>query len=155
MIIAYHGTTQEKADIIIKEGFSVGMYFTSRFEAAIYVGGPYVFGVLFKEQPSGWEWKSYEPIGIGRIVFLQKITLENILYNPKANRYLRISNMNRPCPNCEGRGEIGYPDDGQHLLPCGSMTNRGIMCPVCFGFGDLTMKHVSIKDPKRTRRRDP
>ena len=61
MIVAYHGTSEEKVASIQREGFRVGTYFAYDIEDALYFGGSCVFAAQFDESgfrgiSDGWQF---------------------------------------------------------------------------------------------------
>ncbi len=66
-MIAYHGTSEENAASIQKEGFRVGTYFAFDIEDARHFGGPCVFAVKFHDSgfrgfSDGWQFHLRDPI---------------------------------------------------------------------------------------------
>lgn len=53
-VIAFHGTSEENAASIKREGFKYGSYFAFRIEDALAFGGNHVFAVEFSDNPSKW-----------------------------------------------------------------------------------------------------
>ena len=152
MIFAYHGTTEEAVDGILRDGFKVGTYFTNHFDSAVRMGGPYVFGIVFDKEFAYWEWRNSEIIPPDRIAYVQRVEMENVIYRPEIERLVSGSKKIEPCPRCNGYGELGYPEDGQHLLPggCSFKHDRHIeTCPDCGGYGDL--QHPILLENRRVQ----
>ena len=53
-MIAYHGTNEENAAAIKREGFRKGTYFAYRIEDALGFGGNHIFAVEFSDNPAKW-----------------------------------------------------------------------------------------------------
>jgi len=71
----YHGTTKEASEIILKEGFRAGTYFSKEMASSLVMGGDYVFWVWFNEDPTKcWEYICPEPIGKDQILLLVELT---------------------------------------------------------------------------------
>jgi len=147
MHILHHGTSAEAADLILRDGFRAGTYFTAQFDSAVLMGGNYVFSVVLDgEAPRCWEWICPEPVPPERILALRTVAIQLLHYQPAAQALLRREGKVRPCSRCDAHGELGYPDDGHHLLPGGSAWgNRPItVCPDCRGWGDLA--HPNLQE---------
>lgn len=64
LVIVYHGTDQQAAARIAKEGFRPGTYFARHLEDATGFGGEYIFEVAFPKGPAdrlsrqkrGWQF---------------------------------------------------------------------------------------------------
>lgn len=57
-MLAFHGTTQEAATKIRREGFKPGTYFALKQEDAKKFGGPCIFTVEFSDDPGMWHGES-------------------------------------------------------------------------------------------------
>lgn len=76
MTIFYHGTTEENAQSILKEGFRIGTWFAAHLEDALAFGGPYVFRVRIDYETSTWQFHTLIPI--------EKESIQSLVfYNPK------------------------------------------------------------------------
>ena len=56
MKICYHGTNEENAKSILKEGFQPNTYFARHLEDALGSGGMHVFEVAFDDPPDHWQF---------------------------------------------------------------------------------------------------
>ena len=148
-VVAYHGTVETAVENILKEGFRVGTYFTNQLDSALRMGGPYVFGVVFDEAFPCWEYISNEVVKPDRIAYVQRIEAQNIYYSPDVERLITKAHQVESCPTCKGHGEVGYSEDGHHLLPGGSAWGKSSieLCPQCKGFGDL--QHPTFLENER------
>lgn len=83
LVICYHGTTRECAEIIRAKGFAKNAPFTTTLEDALEFGGKYVFGVAFetKSVPKIWAFKISKKKSVKDIVFLNKYEKEVIVSN--------------------------------------------------------------------------
>lgn len=68
--ICYHGTDDKTAEIIKAQGFNPGTYFGRHLEDALFMGGEYIFEVVFKtkEIPDNWQFRIKEKVVPIRIV---------------------------------------------------------------------------------------
>ena len=72
-VIAYHGTSLENVESILKEGFRVKTYFAWSFQDALAFGGPCVFSARFNEagfqgNDDGWQFHLRDPLSSDAIV---------------------------------------------------------------------------------------
>ena len=81
----YHGTNKKGADIIMKDGFKRGTFFSNHLENAIYMGGPYVFQVSMRlpYDHTYWEYVSKNKIRANRIVRLTYHRKKELFKNDK------------------------------------------------------------------------
>lgn len=138
----FHGTIRKYAKQIRKNGFSKGTYFTKYFDSAFGMGGPYVFAVYFKKDPTKyWEYITPTKISPKRISSLRFISVDLMYYSQDISRQLRKdSHPGIHCNKCDGFGELKYINNGHHLLPrgCSFKRRRKItVCPDCNGYGYL------------------
>jgi hypothetical protein len=85
--VCYHGTDEESAASIFKEGFNSGTYFSEHLEDALGFGGSYVFEVCFPKgttSQSDWQFTTQERISPARIVRCRRIEIAEVLYENKA-----------------------------------------------------------------------
>lgn len=91
--ILFHGTTKEKADKILKEGFKPWSYFSKDLaEALMY--GDYVFEVLFEHKYSptwfehfrSWQIKNRKHISPTQIITLRKYSSEEVFANEETRK---------------------------------------------------------------------
>jgi len=63
-VVWFHGTSNENAEVIRKEGFRVGTYFAHHMEDAVKFGGPHVFFVKvhFNVEAERWQVTCSNPI---------------------------------------------------------------------------------------------
>ena len=137
-ILWYHGTDKKSYENIKLNGFNAGTYFAKDLDAAICMGGPYVFTVVSDEHDC-WEWITPVDIASDKIHSIRYYTTKLLHYSPDQQRNLIYPN-NDYCTNCSGKGEMEYKEDGHHLLPSGSSfkQNRNIVvCEVCNGHGKI------------------
>ena len=148
MSIYYHGTTKEKADTILKEGFNKGTYFTWDLHSALVMGGIYVFGISFddKDHTDYWEWITPDPIDKEKILYLRKFEVTCLYDNQEEDE--RIKHLNqveyhgRPllfCNKCKGRGQLNTVPKygGWSKEPC-------VVCPDCNGHGAVEIDGTQI-----------
>ncbi len=79
LIVAYHGTSRENVDSILKEGFRVGTYFAYAIEDARYFGGECVFAAQFNEDGfrgdnDGWQFHLRDPLAPSEILWFVSST---------------------------------------------------------------------------------
>lgn len=82
MQICYHGTSEENANSIQKNGFNHGSWFAKNLQDALAFGGSYIFEVAFeKPLPDHWQFHAEIVIPPERIVsqkvYTQKLIFEN------------------------------------------------------------------------------
>ena len=85
--ICYHGTDEETAPKISREGFNPGTYFAEHLEDAIAFGGGYVFEVCFPQDTtsvSEWQFTTNERVPPDRIVRLRQVKFYTTVYEDKA-----------------------------------------------------------------------
>lgn len=137
MPLWYHGTNKEEANVILKEGFKVGTFFSKHMESALQYGGEYMFVIFFEENPTEyWEFVSNEVVLPSEILILHVIKSDKLYYSKeveKRNRYQFHKEINpgkKICTKCEGKGELGDFDYGDRVK------NRKVkVCPICKGHG--------------------
>lgn len=138
MSIYYHGTNKPAAELILKNGFKAGTYFTWDLHSALTMGGQWVFGIFFEDKDikDYWEWMTPTPISTARISFLRKFTVE-CLYDNEAEQEKETFSWHKEyygdvihCAWCKGRGQLNKPYlyGGRRKEPC-------IVCNVCGGVG--------------------
>jgi hypothetical protein len=142
MSIYYHGTTKEKADLILKSGFKEGTYFTWDLHSALVMGGMYVFGIWFKDkspEKSYWEYITSTKIPKSRILYLKKFSVKNIYGNPKEDRKIKqyyndehFGRKTKFCTKCDGHGQLNKAPEygGWH-----HKNYKVIVCSNCNGHG--------------------
>jgi hypothetical protein len=82
--IWYHGTTEDAARSILREGFRAGTYFAEHLEDAVWFGGGFVFEVAFPAtwtSEAGWQMTVAERFSPDRIVGLWRFTPEQLHEN--------------------------------------------------------------------------
>lgn len=92
--IVYHGTTEENAKKILKEGFKEYTYFAKNLADAIGFGGGYVFAVALEHKYASewfehfrcWQIKNKNHIPITKIVSLRKYSIEELFRNKKKGK---------------------------------------------------------------------
>ena len=104
-VIFWHGTTKEKAEIILKEGFNKYTYFAKDIKDSLWMFGEhriYIFGVAFPfeeckgfyNHPEAWQFVSQQHILPERIVGLWCIKiLETIYLNEELRKSIFESNL--------------------------------------------------------------
>jgi hypothetical protein len=65
--ICWHGTDEETAQIILREGFKPHTHFAAHIEDALAFGGPFVFDVVFDKPAPHWQFRPEEAIPPSRI----------------------------------------------------------------------------------------
>ena len=69
MRICYHGTNEENAKSILKEGFRYGTWFAANLQDALAFGGPHIFRVAFDfDEAPDWQFYVSQVISADRIV---------------------------------------------------------------------------------------
>jgi hypothetical protein len=68
-VLCYHGTTQEKSELILRDGFKPDCWFARHMEDAVVFGGNVVLVVEFERKllPKGWQFHALEIIPPTRI----------------------------------------------------------------------------------------
>lgn len=148
MPLLYHGTNSKRVfEIILKEGFKEGTYFTPYLNSAITYGGKWVFAIgEAKDRPGNpWEIIMQDPIPPERILFVHEYSPKLIYLNKEAMLRLRRDEVaadgNVMCENCKGRGE--HRDDKyafRYLRGAGggawrTRKDRIKVCEKCNGYG--------------------
>ena len=93
MIVAFHGTTKQNANKILKSGFDINTYFARHLEDAIEFGGKYVFYVRFEEDafdfdinnPEWWQFRTHEIVLPNCIWKLINFSPDTILDNSEVD----------------------------------------------------------------------
>lgn len=146
--IYYHGTNEENARSILKNGFKEGTYFTWDLHAALVMGGMWIFGIYLEDkspEKSYWEWRNSEIIPPTKILYLRKFNIDCIYDNEKEKEKIKIIHHKERygeniihCKKCKGRGQTNkIPEYGR------LRDNKCDVCKSCGGFGCLK------KDGKR------
>jgi len=147
MRAAYHGTTVENAEKILKVGLEEYSYYTPFLDTALAQGGPVIF-IWYIMDPQygkainkgGWQFRTREvipPDEFAAVVYYKDVKL--IKYN--GSLVYRQEKAKNPdtCRYCRGHGDMNYPDDGHCYLPGGSSFKavhwRIQTCPKCNGHG--------------------
>lgn len=146
MVVWFHGTTKENADIILREGFRPGTFFGKHMEDALHFGGGYIFEVYFAEAPSTyWEWCNDETIPPSEIRVLINVRPEVVFWarsSSDVGRRMCQQHLDEDarehdqdsytiCDVCDGRGQLEeYP-------PLHRWRDRGKVttCTKCGGYG--------------------
>jgi len=92
--IVYHGTSKEKAESILKEGFKPWTYFAKDLSEALMYGGGYVFEVVMEHKGAPewfehfrcWQIMNRKHIPITKIITLRKYSREEIFANEKVRK---------------------------------------------------------------------
>ena len=136
-MIAYHGTDEATAQIILMEGFKESTHFARHLEDALAFGGAYVFAVLFEDEDEwfglGWQTVYPQSVSNEKILWLQKFEGSWLFQNYKltAEQDRETSNYG-DCQKCGGAGEYrqgGFIRDDRWRL-C-------LACEDCRGYGDI------------------
>lgn len=153
MCVYYHGTSKENADLIIKEGFKEGTYFTWDLHSALVMGGMYIFGIFFEDKDISnyWEWRNSKVIHPDKILYLRKFDVECLYDNEIESGKATHKNHKKYfkeffkidvifCEKCKGRGQLNnQPKYG------GWGKEKCIVCPDCKGHGCLEMDGTKIE----------
>ncbi len=150
MSIYYHGTNKRTADLILKEGFRIGTYFTWDLHSSLIMGGKWVFGVYFIDKdPSNSYWEFITPKLISReeILFLRKFDIKCIFDNELKNQEICLLNFKEDhgdnislCDECKGKGQLNTAPKYK-----GWKKSFLIVCPECKGFGFLNKNRKENK----------
>lgn len=71
LTICYHGTSEENAQLILRDGFLPYTWFARQLENAIGYGGPHIFEVVFSKkylEGTEWQFRSRQLVLADRIV---------------------------------------------------------------------------------------
>lgn len=142
--IYYHGTSEENAKLILKEGFKPYTYFTWNLHASLTMGGMWIFAIYFEDKSTEkdyWEWRNKEVILPDKIMWLRKFDIDLIYDNEKEQERVRfIWHKERNgdgiihCENCKGMGQMNeipvYRKGKNHDNGCD-------VCEICKGKGFL------------------
>lgn len=140
--VYYHGTNKENADIILKEGFKEGTYFSWDLHSALAFGGMHILAVYFpdKEIKDYWEWISDKIIPAEEILYYRIFTVECVYDNEDAREVLtKLNNIERRgedvihCTKCKGRGQLNKV----YEYIAWRKNDKLIVCDICKGFGCL------------------
>ena len=158
----YHGTDEETAAVILREGLGEGSWLTPYLAAAMDFGGPVVFAVMIEDAPHHgtnpehggleWQWATDARIGVSRLVSMTRYEQHVIHRNPDAERRLRVlcalddarRNLESSdesmwlCHTCDGTGCFNHEHACDHgpassCIDCEEME----MCMDCGGHGTL------------------
>lgn len=92
----WHGTSKERAEKILKEGFKPWTYFAKSIEQSLFMGGEYIFGVAFQldkfkepfhKDPEAWQFMNSKWIKPDKIIALHHIKLVKTLFHNKTLRW--------------------------------------------------------------------
>jgi hypothetical protein len=74
-VLCYHGTTEKKAEPILREGFKPDCWFALHLEDALVFGGNIILAIEFerKKLPKGWQFHVLETIPPNRIKGIYQI----------------------------------------------------------------------------------
>ena len=126
----YHGTTKEASEIILKEGFRAGTYFSKEMASSLVMGGDYVFWVWFNEDPTKcWEYICPEPIG------KDQITPKVLYHSEEVERRVRKQHHEEDygkdsifCTHCDGLGQMeSHPAQSAVVLDNYGKTGKKLM----------------------------
>ena len=84
--ICWHGTNEEAAQIILREGFRPLTHFAAHVEDALAFGGPFVFDVLFDDPAPNWQFLNEDHIGPERIRTLTQFWSKTLYGAPNFTR---------------------------------------------------------------------
>jgi hypothetical protein len=86
-VLCYHGTTKDKADLILREGFKPDCWFSKHMEDAVNFGGNTILTVEFERKllPKGWQFHVLEAIPPDRIKDARQI---DALYHKPVDKEL-------------------------------------------------------------------
>ena len=62
IFICWHGTDEDTAKVILRDGFKPHTHFAAHLEDALCFGGPFIFDVVFKTEPKNWQFVTKEQI---------------------------------------------------------------------------------------------
>lgn len=148
MVIMYHGTSEENAKIILKDGFLAGTYFATHLEDALHMGGDYIFEVYFEEKPTAyWEFITPENIPTLKIRSYYRLYPELLWHNKECEREIRKQAIKEEyddtvifCEECDGIGQMEYFPPFKRWRGREKITS----CKKCNGHGcyNVDLEHV-------------
>lgn len=120
--ICYHGTNEENALGILREGFKIGTYFARHLEDAIGYGGPHVFGVAFDTDRFShslphWQFVLREVVLPSCIVHYRIYQVREMAVNQHLWEKILQSNLIMGQDYCDGEGQ-GYWDTEEDTPYC-------------------------------------
>lgn len=138
----YHGTLEDRAESILRNGFFAGSHFGERLEDSLVFGGPHIFAVYFPRRPAkGWQVVCNEPIPPDRIVWYRYFQIDTRYINKELRLYMkRVDHASRYpdrefCEECGGKGQ--YEDHDDYLGWATIRQKKITACKSCGGHGML------------------
>lgn len=156
--IWFHGTDRKGYESIKKNGLEIGSYITPDLQAALTMGGEYIFMFIYRE-PNKNEWQARIKEPITEFVAIIKYTDEMLYYNENLweQRHIQqhIAEHGNYCDKCNGHGELKYnTKDGHQVRISGSrFDNKNpyphevVVCDVCNGYGYLQPETIDKMFP--------
>jgi len=119
----FHGTDEQAAMKIIKEGFAPGTYFSAHLEDALSYGGNHIFQVVFpagkrsREDADGWQRCNMEPIYPKRIVaYTIHENIGLVFENSQLRQGVAERNANQVALAAKAEAAVTKPDVTQRAL---------------------------------------
>jgi hypothetical protein len=149
MAFWYHGTTEENAASILREGFREHTTFGRHLEDSLNFGGDFIFIVYFTADPTDyWEYISRVPIPVSRIYELLVIQKEVRYHSADVERE-NLDQCHKEqygegaiiCEPCGGSGQLDkYPPytHWRDRLTC-------IVCEACGGYGVANLDRRTLQ----------
>ena len=145
MAIWFHGTTPDRVESILKNGFDAWTYFGRGMEDALTFGGPCVFEVFFDKDPTeDWQWRSPEPVAASRILTVLHLRpkvlyhSEECAYRMRDHQFQEEDPSFRACVVCRGRGQLEELAPLERLKDVDKIT----VCRACGGHGSVEKLEV-------------